>query len=251
MKTATIAIFILILAGAAGFYLGLKNRAVEVVVRGPVDIASTSTATSTTIILRGEQLGSGGIATDLFGENFKTRLPSLPWYISRAAAITAYLLMFAIIVWGAGMTTGFTYRVINPVEAWGVHKYLSISLGALVLVHIISLLFDKFLKFRIRDLLIPFASGYKPVYLSLGIIAFYLLVIITFSSLVLRLRMPKLWRAVHDLTYPLFGYTFLHGAFVGTDAQTPVLKAVYWTTGAIFLTIVIYRLIIYYKKKKM
>jgi len=254
MKKTVILIFILSVAGLSGFYLGFMNRAVELVIHGPVTDGATSTAamsgTSTSVILKGKEIGSGNIVNDLLGENIKTRLPSLPWYISRAAAITAYLLLFVVIVWGVGMNTGFLYRFTNPVEAWSIHKYLSISLGAMVLTHMSSLLFDKFLFFSLADIFIPFATDYKPIYVFLGIFAFYLLAIIMISSLAARLKWPKLWRVVHDFTYPLFGYVFVHSVFIGTDSQTLALKVVYWLTGTIFIAIVLFRLHRAFKRKK-
>lgn len=249
MKAAIKIIVVLIIAGTAGFYLGFRNRAVEVVIREPAGVAGPSTTTS--VIVRAEELRSGDVIRDLFGENFQKRLPSLPWYLSRASAITAYLLMFIVIAWGAGMSTGSLYRLINPVEAWSIHKYLSISLGALVLLHMFSLLYDEFINFGVKDLFIPFASSYKPIYLALGVLAFYLLAAITLSSLVLRLRAPRLWRAIHDLTYPLFAYSFVHGVFIGTDAQTLALRLVYFTTGSLFLLIVAYRFISYFRSRKI
>ena len=87
---------------------------------------------------------------------------SWPWYLSRAAAIVAYILMFVMIVLGEGLTTGFAYKVINPVKAWVIHKYIGIALGLAVLFHILSLLFDTFINFSAPDLFIPFVSSYHP-----------------------------------------------------------------------------------------
>jgi len=173
----------------------------------------------------------------------------LPWYISRSSAIVAYLLCFAVIAWGFGMTTGLSYKITNPVKAWTIHKYMGIALGVIVAVHALSLLFDKFINFGILDILIPFSSDYKPVFLSLGIIGFYFLMATIFASVFLRVKSPKFWRASHYFTYPLFALGLFHGLFIGTDSKTPAMQAVYWITGAIFTGIVFYR--IFYAGKQV
>lgn len=232
-KTFKIIIFLLLM-GAAGFYFGLKERPIEVSVR------EAGTTTTQTLVLKGGEVMTGGF----LGVNPSGKPVSWPWYTSRAAAIGAYLLMFVIIVWGMGMTTGFTYKITNPVKAWGIHKYMSISLGVLILVHIISLLFDEFINFGWADILIPFRAEFKPLYLGLGIIGFYILVAVIFSSLLLRVKAPRFWRAVHYLVYPLFVVSFLHGVYTGTDSVTLAMRAVYWVTGALFALLLFYRFVL-------
>lgn len=224
MERAIIIIIFLLLAGGAGFYLGLRERPIEVSVR------EMGASTTETFVIKGEQV---------------IRPISWPWYISRASAIGAYILMFLVIVWGMGMTTGFTYRLTNPVKAWSIHKYMSISLGILVLTHAFSLLFDEYIDFGLADVLVPFASDLKPFYLSLGIIGFYILLVVMFSSLVFRVSSPRLWRALHYLVYPLFVLSLIHGFFMGTDSSTLAMKLVYGITGVAFVLLLFYRFVIY------
>lgn len=169
---------------------------------------------------------------------------SLPWYVARAAGLAAYGLMFLIVMLGAGMTTSYIYRYINPVRAWLIHKYLSLALGLTLLAHIIALSLDKFISFTWFDILIPFSSTYKPLFLSAGIIAFYLLLAVIFTSLFFRLKYKKSWRGVHYTVYPLFILSLIHGLYIGTDSGTIWMQAVYWTTGLIFIALLIYRFVI-------
>lgn len=172
---------------------------------------------------------------------------STPWYVARSAGIASYILMFLIIILGAGMTTGYIYKFINPVKAWIIHKYLGIALGFTLLAHIISLTFDKFINFSWLDVLIPFSSSFKPLFLSLGIFALYTVVVIIFSSLLFRIKYKKTWRGIHYAVYPLFIFSFIHGTFIGTDSQTIGMKIIYWGTGLIFLGLTLYRFI--FRKK--
>ena len=167
----------------------------------------------------------------------------IPWYIVRASGITAYTLMFLIVVLGMGMTTGYIYSYLNPVKAWLIHKYLSLALGLTLLTHIFSLLFDKFINLSLKEILVPFASNFKTLFLSLGIFGFYILLVIIFTSLWFRLKYKKAWRSIHYFTYALFILSLAHGFFMGTDSSTILMQIIYLVTGLIFLLLLIYRFI--------
>jgi predicted ferric reductase len=180
-----------------------------------------------------------------------SQIISLPWYITRAAALTAYSLMFLMVFLGTGMTTGFIYGLINPVRAWTIHKYLGIALLIMIFLHVGSLLFDKFIMLRLSDVLIPFFSDYRPLYLSLGILGFYILLATILISIFLRLRTPRFWRWTHYWVYPLFFLALIHGLFIGTDSPTRVMTLVYWLTGIISVSLFIYRFTAYHSKIKL
>ncbi|MCX6792821.1 MAG: ferric reductase-like transmembrane domain-containing protein [Candidatus Falkowbacteria bacterium] len=175
---------------------------------------------------------------------------SLPWYITRASALTSFVLMFFVVFLGTGMTTSFIYGLINPVRAWVIHKYLSLAMTLMIFLHAGSLLFDKFIKLSLADVLIPFSSSYRPLYLSLGILGFYILLGIILTSIFLRLRMPRFWRSTHYWVYPLFGLGIIHGLFMGTDSSAAIMQFVYWTTGIIFVMLLAYRFLYYRSKIK-
>jgi hypothetical protein len=175
---------------------------------------------------------------------------SIPWYTSRAAGVTSYILMFFIILLGVGMTTGFIYKYINPVKAWVIHKYLSLALGITLLTHAFSLMFDEFINFSIQDILIPLASDFKPLFLSLGIIGFYILLVIIFTSLFFRLKYKRAWRGIHYAVYALFIFSFVHGLLIGTDSKTIWMKSIYIITGAIFVSLLVYRFVFRFVRNK-
>ena len=171
-------------------------------------------------------------------------ISSLPWYIARSAGIASYILMFLIVILGIGMTTGSIYSYINPVKSWLIHKYLGLAVGITLLIHIFSLLFDKFMNFGLKDVLIPFYSNFSPIFMSLGILGFYILLIVIFTSLWIRLKYKRTWRSVHYFVYALFVFSLFHGLFIGTDSNTLLMRIVYISTGLIFLILIIYRFVL-------
>ncbi len=175
--------------------------------------------------------------------------PQWTWYLARTSGITSYLLLFLSIIIGIGITSGFIFQLCGPLIAWAVHRTVSLALIIFVAIHIITLGLDGYMKFSLADLLIPFYSKYNPLYLSLGIIGFYLLVLIIITSLVLIITKYKAWRFLHYLTFPAFVALFMHGVFLGTDSKTLAMQAVYWITGSVAVLAVLYRLVTFRSSK--
>lgn len=192
---------------------------------------------------------AGGQVSGVNGEAGK-KASSWPWYLSRSFGLAAFLLMFLVTFLGTGITAGFLHRVISPVRAAVLHKYMSIALGVLVLIHIFSLAFDEFINFTLADILVPLFSDFKPLYLNMGIVSFYLLLIIVFTSLFLINRTPRLWRAIHYSAYILFPLSLAHGFFIGTDTKIPAVRYFYYFSGAVFIVLLIYRFYFFKRASK-
>lgn len=174
--------------------------------------------------------------------SMKMNSSPFPWYISRASGIVSYFFLFLIMVSGIMITTKTMYRFLSPPTAWTFHQYLGITLSASMITHIISLLFDNFLKFSIVELLIPFASHYSANYVAMGVTGFYLFLAVIISSLFYKMKIPKIWRLLHYLPYPIFILIFIHGINIGSDAQAPIMQIMYWSTGAVMATMTLFRI---------
>src|SRR5437868_651190 len=71
-------------------------------------------------------------------------------------------------------------------------------------------------------LIIPFASSaYRPIWVGLGQIAFYLLLLVTFTFYIRRQIGNRLWHGIHYLSYLVFAMILLHGLLSGTDSANP------------------------------
>jgi DMSO/TMAO reductase YedYZ heme-binding membrane subunit len=105
---------------------------------------------------------------------------------------------------------------------------------ALVVVHIGSLLADRYSGVRWPALVVPGAATYRPGAVTYGMIAAELLVVVFgTATLAGRWAIRARWAVVHRLVYPLFALTWLHGLLAGSD--TPALKTVYVIVGAVVL----------------
>lgn len=152
--------------------------------------------------------------------------PSLLWYATRATGVVALVLLTGTVVLGVVGTA----RVASPrwprVVTAGLHANLALISAGMVCVHIVTTVLDPFAPIGWMASVIPFSSTYRPLWLSLGAIAFDLLAAVLITSL-LRARLShRAWRAVHLLVYASWPIALWHGLGTGTDTRLPWLLAV-------------------------
>lgn len=142
----------------------------------------------------------------------------LAWHIARASGLVAWALATAAVVWGLALSTRIAGR--RPPPAWiaDLHRYM----GGLALtftgVHVVALLIDDWIGFTLTDVLIPFASPWRPAAVAWGVVALYLLTAIELTSLLRRRLSLRWWRAVHHTSLPMFVAGTAHLLTAGTDA---------------------------------
>lgn len=150
----------------------------------------------------------------------------LTWYITRASGLVAWVLLVVAAVWGLLLASRVLER--RPSSAWllDMHRHLGWLTLVLTGVHVIALWLDDFVEFTVVELVVPFASDFEKGAVSLGVISVQLLVIVQLTSWA-RARLPlRLWRAVHWLSGPLVVLATIHGLWIGTDADHPLVIVV-------------------------
>ena len=158
--------------------------------------------------------------------------PEIWWYVSRASGIVAWLLLTATVIWGTVLADGLFKRR----AAWllDLHRWLGGLTVVFLAAHLVSLLADSYVQFGPLDILVPFASQWRPAAVALGIIAFWLVIAVAVTSLAVKRLPRRWWRGVHLASYATFWLTSIHGALAGTDASRPL----YITTSSVALVAV-------------
>src|SRR3954463_10213627 len=101
---------------------------------------------------------------------------SLPWYIARAGGLVTYVLLTVSVLWGTAVAARAFRR--KPGLPWmnAMHEYVgTLTLGFLG-VHVLGLLLDHFIGFTLVEVLVPFASSYRPGAVAWGVVGAYLLI---------------------------------------------------------------------------
>lgn len=181
-------------------------------------------------ISMGGALGINSIKS-LFGMD----TTQLWWFITRAAGLTGYFLIWLSMAWGLAIPSKIAQPLVEGTFTYDFHEHLSLLGLGFILLHIVVLLFDRFLRFSIPQLLIPFVDSYRPFWVGLGIISLYVFLVVTITFYLRAQIGTKAFRSIH--MFSLLGYlgaTF-HGLFAGTDSALPVTMLLY---GGTFLSIV-------------
>ena len=175
-----------------------------------------------------------------------------PWYLTRASGIVAAILLFFLLVSGVGLITGYTFKFLEPLNAWATHRAMGLAFFVAVIIHGGSLLFDTYIKFNIAQVLLPFLSNYRKatvfnqhvgsLWVALGVIAFYLILAIVISSLVWINKKPHQWKSLHFLAYLAVIFVFIHALYLGTDFAHGILRTLWIISGVVIFLLVLYRL---------
>jgi methionine sulfoxide reductase heme-binding subunit len=141
------------------------------------------------------------------------------WYLSRGTGAVSLVLLTAAVVLGVVDLRQWSSPNVPRFVVDGLHRTVSLVVVATLAIHIVTSVLDPFAPIRLVDAVLPFTSGYRPVWLGLGAIAFDLLLALVITSL-LRARLGyRGWRAVHWIAYACWPVALVHGLGTGSDVR--------------------------------
>lgn len=189
-------------------------------------------------------LASATLPASLASQAAGTSAPSPTlWYITRAAAVSAYLLLTLTVALGMlrSLARDLSIRVGWVLDE--IHQFVALLAGAFVLLHLTTLAFDPYITFSAANLIIPFAQPYRPFATDLGVLALYTLVVVLVSSWLRRRMSYRVWRGVHYTSFATFFLVTLHGLLAGADANQPWMHAVYIGSAAAVVFLIFFRIL--------
>lgn len=163
------------------------------------------------------------------------------WYVARSTGIVAWALVAAAVIWGLLLTTRLVGGRSAPKWLLDLHRFLGGLAVIFTGLHLVGLVADSYTHFGPTDLLVPFASAWKPLPVALGVVAMYLLAAVELTSLAMKRLPRRLWRWVHLTSFGSFWLATLHGVLAGTDASNPVLWVAYLVTASVVLFLTVFR----------
>jgi len=142
--------------------------------------------------------------------------PHVYWITSRAAGIAALLLSSISVCFGLLMG-GRMLKGRGP-DLRVTHEALSLATLVALAVHGLSLLGDAYLHPSLADVSVPFLSGYKTLWTSTGIVAFWAMLILGLSYYARTRIGVQRWRKLHRFTALAWILGLVHSLGEGTDA---------------------------------
>jgi sulfoxide reductase heme-binding subunit YedZ len=161
----------------------------------------------------------------------------LLWYLARGAGITAYLMLS--LATGAGAYTARrSPRLEARVLVQYVHRSAALCGVTMLALHIVTLVLDRYAAVGVGGALVPFASGYRPAAVTLGVLSMYVLMAVVVSG-VLRSRFASsergagVWRRIHLASYGAWALAAWHFLASGTDSSQ------WWARAVLFAGIAV------------
>lgn len=149
--------------------------------------------------------------------------PQIWWYLTRSSGFIAWGLSILAIMLGLALAT----RALgpNPRPAWllDLHRFVGGLTVLFLAVHLGALVADSYVHFGVADLLVPFASSWRSGAVAWGVVAFWFLIAVELSSLMMRRLPRRTWRAIHLTSYLAAVMATIHALTAGTDADNPLV----------------------------
>jgi sulfoxide reductase heme-binding subunit YedZ len=142
--------------------------------------------------------------------------PHLFWITSRAAGFAALIVASLAVSLGLLMSTKLVKGKTSQLRS--AHDTLALTTIVAIVVHGVALLGDQFLHPTIFDISIPFVSGYRTLWTSLGIVGGWGLILLGLSYYARRWVGAVRWRKLHRFTALAWLFGLAHALGEGTDA---------------------------------
>jgi predicted ferric reductase len=128
-----------------------------------------------------------------------------------------------------GLTIRIPYlrKYFAPLYALEGHCFIALQATIFALLHGTILMLDKFMKFTLTDVFVPFSSHFESGFVALGTLGFYLMVMLTITSYARKYLSQKLWRILHFTNMGLYIIVVIHALYLGTDMKIEIIRNIF------------------------
>lgn len=121
------------------------------------------------------------------------------------------------------------------------HRWLGLLGLAFTAAHLGGLLADRHTPFSWAAILVPGAAPVRVAGSALGTLALYGFAAALAAAWLRRRLGTVTWQVLHASSVAAFGLALVHGVVTGTDSGLPWMRAMYVSTGIVFLVFCLYR----------
>ena len=158
------------------------------------------------------------------------------WFVSRGSGLALLVLLSAVMVLGAATQAGWAPRNSPRFVVAELHWTLSLFAVALLALHVLTAILDRYVTIGWAATVVPFLSPYRRLAIGLGAVAADLGVAVLLAS-ILRSRLGfRSWRAVHWLAYLGWTAALMHALTAGNDMRTGWVAILVLGCAAIVMT---------------
>ena len=175
------------------------------------------------------------VATSLQGRK------TAPWDLGRASGLTSYGLLVLLVSAGLVLSHPSLRRLRwpGPLARIRLHVTLAVFTLAFTVLHVIVLATDPWAHVGWPGALLPLASPYRPVGVTLGVLAVWSGLLAGVTAALAGRALGRIWWPVHKVAGVAFLLAWAHGVVAGSDS--PTLLLVYLASGGAVLTLALSR----------
>ena len=165
------------------------------------------------------------------------------WYLTRATATVAYLLLSGATAWGLVLSTKIVKAAVPAPLALALHgglSWLGLVLGG---AHAALLLMVTYYVYTPAAILVPFTGPYRPLWVGLGTLSLYGLLVVSASFWARKWLGMRAWRMLHYTTFVFYVLVTLHGIMAGTDSHSSGAQAMYVGSALLVSFLTAYRVL--------
>ncbi len=154
-----------------------------------------------------------------------------PWLLGRAAGISAYLLIVALVIMGLLLShpAGARLRSLPRATLLRVHVSLAVFTLAFTSLHIAALASDRYAGVGWHGALVPGLAAYRPLPVTLGVIGLYSGLLAGITAATAGRLIGRVWWPIHKVAIVSLVLVWLHGLLAGSD--TAALLVLYAGSG--------------------
>jgi hypothetical protein len=173
-----------------------------------------------------------GLTTSLLGDQ-----PKAFWYLARASGFVAFLLLWLSVALGLIITNKLARLWNGGPTAVELHQFSTWLAVSLALFHAMILTGDRYIQSTPAQVLTPFGyANYRPEWVGLGQIAFYLTIIVAASFYFRKHMGYRTWRTLHYMSFVVYLLITVHAIMAGTDFQALMVVYLAFGLGTYLLT---------------
>lgn len=214
----------------------------------PARTSSTPTPTPTPSlagVLGSILLVVAGAATVAFGvllvRDTLVGQTKVPWLLGRASGVTSYVLLTCLVATGLVLSHPWARGLRRPSAATriGLHVGLATFTLAFTVLHVVVLATDPWAQVGWRGALLPMAALYRPVPVTLGVIALWAGLITGVTAKLAGSIAARVWWPIHKVAAVSLALVWGHSVLAGSDILA--LRGFYLTTGLALIGLAVSR----------
>jgi hypothetical protein len=164
-----------------------------------------------------------------------------PWIVGRAAGLSAYALLVALVLLGLVLSHPWRSRWRRPSSATRirVHVVLAVLVLALTVLHVVVLATDRFAGVGWWGAVLPMRASYRPVPVTLGVVGAWAGLLAGVTAALAGHLPARAWWPIHKVAAGSLVLAWLHGVLAGGD--TYALRWIYVGTGLVVVLVALSR----------